>query len=436
MATDRKASASPFAPKFGIVTASKPKPPKAPTAPLSTAAAWRERGNARFKAGAYQDAVDCYTSSLDIDPTSLSFANRGMARIKMGQFAAAEADCTSAIAIDPTYLKALQRRAAARRAMGDLMSALDDLEAALELEPGNASILAEKRACLEEVVRREMGAGKAADLSLSSTSRLAGNNSIKVVETAMESRAGGEEQMTARITRRVAAPCEPREVALARVDFSDGGGHGAEDEDEELPEIGTGTSMASFEAAHATKAGAERASTSAAAPTEAQQTLATHAAPMTPGSSSLGDDIATLASRRLQSSSAAAASRPPRTALDFERAWRGLKGDRGQQAEYLKLVSPVQLAGMLKHTLTPTLLHDMLMVLLERTAGRAPGEAAAMAEALRSVPRFDMIAMSLSKKQRTELAAAWDGAQRASQAAGEQDAAAQLELLRCRYKLL
>ena len=61
----------------------------------------------------------------------MGYANRAMASLKLGEAAEAEQDCTRALALDPSYLKAWQRRAAARVAMGRQLDAIDDLESAL-----------------------------------------------------------------------------------------------------------------------------------------------------------------------------------------------------------------------------------------------------------------------------------------------------------------
>lgn len=82
-------------------------------------------------------AVTHYTTSIAARPTAVTFANRAMARLKLGQHAEAEADCSQALALDPRYLKALQRRSTARRALKRLLLAIEDCEAALLLEPGS-----------------------------------------------------------------------------------------------------------------------------------------------------------------------------------------------------------------------------------------------------------------------------------------------------------
>ncbi len=69
--------------------------------------------------------------SIEAGASSVAYANRAMASLKLRDAAAAEQDCSAALALDPAYLKAWQRRAAARWELGKLLDAIDDLEAAL-----------------------------------------------------------------------------------------------------------------------------------------------------------------------------------------------------------------------------------------------------------------------------------------------------------------
>ena len=52
-------------------------------AEAGSAEEWRERGNARFKAGDYAGAREAYTASLAVSPTCLAHANRAMAALKV-----------------------------------------------------------------------------------------------------------------------------------------------------------------------------------------------------------------------------------------------------------------------------------------------------------------------------------------------------------------
>lgn len=71
---------------------------------------WKDAGNEHFKQGRYRQAIECYTTSLEMEPGCLAAANRAMARLKMGQHEAAEQDCSLALQLCPGYVKAHQRR--------------------------------------------------------------------------------------------------------------------------------------------------------------------------------------------------------------------------------------------------------------------------------------------------------------------------------------
>jgi len=109
------------------------------------AVAEKERGNAAFKAGKWDQAIERYTRGMQLDPSNCVLpANRAMALLKKSQYGAAEADCTLALSIDPTYVKALQRRASARTGLGKLSQAVTDYDEVLRLESGNKAAQAER----------------------------------------------------------------------------------------------------------------------------------------------------------------------------------------------------------------------------------------------------------------------------------------------------
>jgi tetratricopeptide (TPR) repeat protein len=130
-----------------------PAPPRAKEP--STALEWKDRGNKLFQAGQYQPALDCYQRSLALEPTSIAHANAAMALLKLNKHSEAEAACTAALALDPGYVKALQRRGTARKAVGSYLTAAEDFEAALRLEPGNKAVLAERDACLQQHLQQQ-----------------------------------------------------------------------------------------------------------------------------------------------------------------------------------------------------------------------------------------------------------------------------------------
>uniref|UniRef100_A0A672SMN6 RNA polymerase II-associated protein 3 n=1 Tax=Sinocyclocheilus grahami TaxID=75366 RepID=A0A672SMN6_SINGR len=79
----------------------------------------KDRGNAYFKEGKYEAAVECYSRGMEADGTNaLLPANRAMAYLKLHRFSDAEQDCSTALALDASYAKAFARRATARAARG------------------------------------------------------------------------------------------------------------------------------------------------------------------------------------------------------------------------------------------------------------------------------------------------------------------------------
>lgn len=104
----------------------------------------KDRGNAYFKEGKYEAAVECYSKGMEADGTNaLLPANRAMAYLKLHRYGEAEQDCSAAIALDATYTKAFARRATARAALGRIREAKEDFEQVLKLEPGNKQAMNE-----------------------------------------------------------------------------------------------------------------------------------------------------------------------------------------------------------------------------------------------------------------------------------------------------
>ncbi|TMS02896.1 RNA polymerase II-associated protein 3 [Larimichthys crocea] len=104
----------------------------------------KDRGNAYFKEGKYEAAVECYSRGMEADSMNVLLpANRAMAFLKLEKFQEAEEDCTRAIYLDSTYSKAFARRATARVALGKPQEAKQDFQEVLKLEPGNKQALNE-----------------------------------------------------------------------------------------------------------------------------------------------------------------------------------------------------------------------------------------------------------------------------------------------------
>uniref|UniRef100_A0A3Q3Q3E8 RNA polymerase II-associated protein 3 n=1 Tax=Monopterus albus TaxID=43700 RepID=A0A3Q3Q3E8_MONAL len=104
----------------------------------------KDRGNAYFKEGKYEAAVECYSRGMEADSRNILLpANRAMALLKLEKYKEAEEDCTKAISLDSTYSKVFARRGTARVALGKLEEAKQDFQEVLKLEPGNKQALNE-----------------------------------------------------------------------------------------------------------------------------------------------------------------------------------------------------------------------------------------------------------------------------------------------------
>lgn len=90
-------------------------------------------GNEAFKSGNYAEAIEHYTAALSFTAESRPFAavcfcNRAAAYKAIGQVVDAIADCSIAIALDGNYLKAISRRASLFEMIRDYDQATKDLQ--------------------------------------------------------------------------------------------------------------------------------------------------------------------------------------------------------------------------------------------------------------------------------------------------------------------
>lgn len=60
--------------------------------------------------------------------------------VQLKEFRKAEADCDTALKLEPRHVKSLQRRAAARNALGKHRAALADLQNAVEIDPSSKEV--------------------------------------------------------------------------------------------------------------------------------------------------------------------------------------------------------------------------------------------------------------------------------------------------------
>lgn len=107
-------------------------------------------GNAEYKAGRWQAAIDKYSEALEVDPlnkgtNSKLLQNRALCRVQLKDYKGAIADCERAISLDPTYTKAKKTKATALGQSGDWESAIRELKELQEQDPQDGSIAKELR---------------------------------------------------------------------------------------------------------------------------------------------------------------------------------------------------------------------------------------------------------------------------------------------------
>ena len=110
----------------------------------------KEEGNTYFKSGKYQEAIDTYTTALEIDPTnkgtnSKLLQNRAQCYTKIKGYESAIADCDRALQLDPSYTKARRTRAKALGESGDWEEAVRELKAIAETSPEEPGLAKEMR---------------------------------------------------------------------------------------------------------------------------------------------------------------------------------------------------------------------------------------------------------------------------------------------------
>ncbi|XP_055799918.1 mitochondrial import receptor subunit TOM70-like isoform X2 [Salvelinus fontinalis] len=108
--------------------------------PLDRAQGAKNKGNKYFKAGKYEQAIQCYTEAIGLCPrenqTDLStfYQNRAAAYEQQMMWTEVVQDCTQAIEMNPRYIKALFRRAKALERLDNKKECLEDVTAVCILE--------------------------------------------------------------------------------------------------------------------------------------------------------------------------------------------------------------------------------------------------------------------------------------------------------------
>lgn len=106
---------------------------------IQLANAEKERGNHFVKLEKWKDALESYSKAIEYNSNDpIFYANRALCYLKTKEEHRAILDCCMALNKNPRYVKVYMRRAAAKKAVGDLWGARYDVKQVLILEPNNS----------------------------------------------------------------------------------------------------------------------------------------------------------------------------------------------------------------------------------------------------------------------------------------------------------
>ncbi|XP_031249123.1 RNA polymerase II-associated protein 3 isoform X2 [Pistacia vera] len=352
---------------------------------LPDATSEKELGNEYFKQRKFKEAIDCYSRSIALSPTAVAYANRAMAYLKIKRFQEAEDDCTEALNLDDRYIKAYSRRATARKELGKLKESIEDSEFALRLEPQNQEIkkqYAEVKSLYEkEILQKASGKLK----SSAQGRQKVGKPGIKV---------NGDEVC--------AVPNTTQKTGVVAVQ-----------EDHAKASNGDNTVRTSL-CVEEIGDRSVRAESKAKVLQDGSHTDALRSSGLEKSNhrarkQDLNPSVHELASRAASRAIAEASKNitPPKSAYEFEVSWRGFSGDQALQACLLKATSPTALPQIFKNALSAPILIDIINTVATFFTEEMD-LAVKYLENLTKVPRFDMIIMCLSSKDKADLQKIWD----------------------------
>ena len=317
-------------------------------------------------------------------------------------------------------------RATARRELGDLLGAVEDWEHALRLDPGSKQAAGDRADCVQQLLRQQGLQPPVRGEQVPVTAAAAGGDATVSASGSPAVKQGLAAAASAAASAPNKQPQQKQQRGAVSLIQEVPNAVGSEEEDR-VPDLQVPRPQQQQEVQQEQPAQQQQGQVpQRPAP---QQTAAPPKVAVTPPAA--------------PSAAAPAAFKPPRTGVDFEKAWRGMRGDLAKQAAYLLALRPVQLPGLLRQALTPGLLADAVLALLAavmREPGQLAAAAAAALEGLAEVPRFELNMLSVPPRQRAELVGAWDVAAAAAAAVvgesgGGSAGAEQLTAVRRRYKL-
>ncbi|KAM4677899.1 RNA polymerase II-associated protein 3 isoform 1-T3 [Discoglossus pictus] len=346
----------------------------------------KDLGNAYFKEGKYEVAIECYTQGMDADGSNaLLPANRAMAYLKIQKYEEAEEDCTKAISLDTTYGKAFARRGTARVMLKKLKDAKEDFEMVLKLEPGNKQAVSELAKIKQEL-------GEKSDHQFKTES-------------------GGKDQK--HVIKAIEKPMHLRSnKPLRRVVIEEVGGM-LESSINHLNESIHGDSKAAAQSDGFDKQNSSQAplistsdipSAKVSKIEEISETSNSQQPHYTPIlSQAKPPEVETVVSSVSQPLSSEVPE-VPTNSFQLESDFRRLRGDLDSLYIYLKQIEPSAYSKLFHKALDPDVFNQILRILREKYIGREnPALILEVLQRLSELRRFDMAVMFLSGSEKQNV---------------------------------
>jgi len=136
-----------------------------------SAEGYKEKGNAEFKQGNYEKAIEFYTYATEMDPKNhVYFTNRSMCYAAMKKWDKSLRDADKSISLNKSWEKGHYRRGAALQNLGQAKEAMEAYEVCMKQNPNNEDF---RKAY--EASRRELFKG----LSDAEILKMEGNELVK-----------------------------------------------------------------------------------------------------------------------------------------------------------------------------------------------------------------------------------------------------------------
>lgn len=118
--------------------------------PNQAAEALKAQGNAFFKSGQYQAAIDKYEEASKLDPSVPAyFSNAAACYEKLGKYEEMAESARNCIKADRAFVKGYFRLATAQKAMNDLTACVKSLESGLAVQSSNPDLKRMKKEVME-----------------------------------------------------------------------------------------------------------------------------------------------------------------------------------------------------------------------------------------------------------------------------------------------